>query len=208
MAKFKLEDGTEIEAFTAEEVDAKITEQTSGLKAKVEELLGEKKSVSQKAKELEEAQAAAEEARLKEKEEYQTLYQREQESKKQLAERLAEIEKRSKESDISASTGSISTQLTKDVKRAKLLAEKAKEFAKHTGEGVIYEIGGVSVDPDKVIEHLKTEYPFLVDGSGMTGGGATGAGSGAATNVNARAEAAKGKGDLNGFLQAHIETAT
>jgi len=42
--------------YTQEEVQRMIEEQTSGLKNKVDELLGEKKSASQRAKELEEQQ--------------------------------------------------------------------------------------------------------------------------------------------------------
>ena len=48
MAKFTLADGTEVEAFTADEVEARLAETTSGLKSKVEELLGESKSAKQK----------------------------------------------------------------------------------------------------------------------------------------------------------------
>lgn len=65
------EEQAEAKTYTAAEVE----EMTKGLKAKVDELLGEKKTVSQRARELEEAQAAAEQERLKEKEEFKTLWE-------------------------------------------------------------------------------------------------------------------------------------
>ena len=56
---------------------------------------------------------------------------------------------------------------------------------------VRFEIGGVEVEHDKVLAHLKSKYPFLVDASGVTGGGApsNNAGGGAAnTNPFAKGE--------------------
>lgn len=35
-------------------------------------------------------------------------------------------------------------------------------------------MGGVEVDRDKILTHIKDNYPFLVDGSGATGGQAPG----------------------------------
>jgi len=178
MAKFKLEDGTEVEAFTADELKLKLEEETSGLKSKVEELLTEKKTVSQRAKELEEAQAAAEEARAKEKGEFRELYEREQKAKLELQEKYESFQTRIQKQEVSLATSSIVGQLTRDTARAELLAEKAAQFAKYTDEGVKFELGGVPVDSEKMQAHLKERYPFLIDGSGATGGGATGTGKG------------------------------
>jgi len=56
-----------------------------------------------------------------------------------------------------------------------LLQEKASQYAKYAEDGsVTFELGGVQVDQNKILEHLKEKYPFLVDGSGATGGGASG----------------------------------
>lgn len=174
MAKFKLEDGTEIEAFTADEVKAQVEAEVAGLKAKVDELLGEKKTVSQKAKELEEAQAKAEEERLKEKQEFKTLYEKEQQTKQELQEQYELYRQRVERQELALASSKLVSELTRDTARAELLAEKAQGLAKYTDDGVIYEIGGVSVDAKKVAEHLREKYPFLVDGSGASGGGATG----------------------------------
>ncbi len=156
--------------YTAAEVD----ELVKGLKAKNDELLTEKKTVSQRAQELEEAQTLAEQERLKEKQEFKTLYEREQEAKKELAEKYESFAKLVQKKDIEIETSSIASELTRDTKRAALIAKEVAAFARHSENGVTYEMGGVVVDRSKVIDHIKESYPFLVDGSGMTGGGATG----------------------------------
>ena len=174
MATFKLEDGTEIEAFTAEEMEAKLNETTAGLKAKVDELLGESKSAKQKARELEEAQAAVEEARAKEKGEFKELYEREQKAKAELAEKYETFAKRIQQKEVESSALSLAAELTRDTKRAELLKEQVSKFARYTDDGVKFEMGGVEVDRAKVLTHIKDNYPFLIDGSGATGGGAAG----------------------------------
>lgn len=174
MAKFKLEDGTEIEAFTAEELDAKLNETTAGLKAKVDELLGESKSAKQKARELEELQRQAEEEGLKQREEFRTLYEREQKAKAELAEKYEGFAKRIQAKEVEGTALSLAAELTRDTKRAELLKEQVSKYARYTDDGVKFEMGGVEVDRDKILTHIKDSYPFLVDGSGATGGGAAG----------------------------------
>ena len=178
MAKFTLEDGTEVEAFTAEEMQAKIEEETGGLKTKVEELLGESKSAKQKARELEEAQAAEAEARAKEKGEFKELYEREQKAKAELADKYDSFAKRIQQKEIEAAANAIANELTRDTKRAELLRKEISQYAKYSDDGVKFEMGGVEVDSAKVLSHINDNYPFLVDGSGASGGGATGSNAG------------------------------
>lgn len=183
MAKFKLEDGTEIEAFTAEELDAKVNETLAGLKENQQKLMDEAKSAKQKARELEELQRQAEEEGLKQREEFRTLYEREQKAKAELAEKYDSFAKRIQQKEVEAAALSLAAELTRDTKRAELLKEQVSKFARYTDNGVKFEMGGVEVDRAKVLAHITDNYPFLVDGSGATGGGATGAnkGGGAAT---------------------------
>lgn len=177
MAKLKLEDGTEVEAFTEEELKEKLEQETSGLKAKVEELLGEKKTVAQKLKEQEEAQAKAEEQRQKEQGEYKSLYEKiqtELEGERQAARQFREqVQAKSIESE----AYKLASSLTKDTKRAELLAKEARQYAQFGDDGVKFEVGGIAMDNTKLAEKLKADFPFLVDGSGATGGGANGSGS-------------------------------
>lgn len=184
MAKFTLQDGTEVEAFTADEMKAHVEKETGGLKSKVEELLGESKSAKQKSRELEEASAAAEEARAKEKGEFKELYERETKSKAELADKFTEFQTKIQRQEISLESAKIAGQLSRDTARADLLAEKVAQLAKHTDAGVKFEIGGVEVAHDKVIAHLQEKYPFLVDASGVTGGGASNSKSGGAAVKN------------------------
>lgn len=175
MAKLKLEDGTEVEAFTADEVAARIAEETNGLKAKVDELLGESKSAKQKARELEEMQKKAEEDGLKQKEEFRTLYEREQKSAAELREKLEAQSKRIETKELESASTKLTSELTRDTKRAELLKKEIMAFARYSEDGVFFEMGGVKVDSAKILAHITDNYPFLVDGSGATGGGAAGA---------------------------------
>ena len=179
MAKFKLEDGTEIEAFTEEELKAKVDEEVSGLKTKVDELLGESKTAKQKAKELEDLQAQAEEERLKEKQEFKTLFEREQESKRELSEKYESYRAQVEKKDIELAVGELVGEATRDTSRAKALKKLLSEHAKYGEDGVYYELGGVTVDKEKLLETYKVDYPFLFDGVDSSGGGAKGGNGGA-----------------------------
>lgn len=174
-------DQHEEQAETKTYTSAEVEELTKGLRTKVDELLGEKKTVAQRAKELEEAQTAAEQERLKEKEEFKTLWEREQQAKKELQEKYETFSKQVQQKEVELASSSIAADLTRDTKRAELLKEQIGKYARYTDEGVKFEMGGVEVDRSKVIEHLTESYGFLIDGSQATGGGATGSkGSGAA----------------------------
>jgi len=170
--------------YTEAEVKAMLEQETSGLKSKLEELLGESKSAKQKARELEEQQRQAEEQRLAEKQEFKTLYEREQEAKRALQEEHETFKQQVQRSAIDSASTKVAAELTRDSKRGELLAEKAAQFARYTDQGITYEMGGVEVDKAKVLEHLRTEYPFLVDGNQSNGGGAAGNTGGRAANLD------------------------
>lgn len=160
--------------YTAEEVQAMLDKETGGLKAKLDELMGETKTAKQKARELEEAQQQNEEARLIERQEFKSLYEREQDAKRELQEKYDTFAKRVESAEIGKISASIAGELTRDSKRGELLAEKVAQMTRYSDSGSTFELGGIEVDKAKVLEHLKTEYPFLVDGNQSSGGGATG----------------------------------
>jgi len=170
--------------YTQEELDALIAEklaaETEDLKKKNEELLTEKKQVSQRAAELEEAQKLAEVEGLKQKEEFKTLYEREQETVKGLREQILAKEEKERKDALSLSTVELGGSLSRDTAKASLLAEQAAKHARYIDGKVVYEIGGVEVSADKVKEHLTETLGFLVDGSGNTGSGASGSNNGGA----------------------------
>ena len=174
MAKFKLEDGTEVEAFTAEEMQAKLDEEVAGLKAKRDELLGLHSKDKERLAELEKAQQEAEENRQREKGEFKTLYEKTQQELEQERENARKFRQAIQEKELESSANSLVSELTRDSKRAELLKKEALQFAKYTENGVEFEVGGVPVEAAKLKEKLASDYPFLVDGSGASGGGAQG----------------------------------
>lgn len=174
MAKFKLEDGTEVEAFTAEELQAKLDEELSGLKAKRDELLGLHAKDKERLSELEKAQQEAEEARQREKGEFKSLYEKTQAELEAERENARKFRQQIQQKELEGAANALVTELTRDNKRAELLRKEALQFAKYTDEGVKFEVGGVEVDATKLKQKLSDDYPFLVDGSQASGGGAQG----------------------------------
>jgi len=175
--------------YTEEEVQKMIDEQVSGLKSKVDELLGEKKTASQRAKELEEEQKRQEEERLQEKQQFKELYEREQKAKQELNEKFEDFQNRIRQQEIGNEALKVASELTRDTSRGELLQEKAAQFAKYSEDGgVTFELGGLEVDKEKILTHLREKYPFLVDGSGATGGGASGSNNGGAVATKSFSE--------------------
>lgn len=174
MAKFKLEDGTEVEAFTAEELQAKLDEELAGLKAKRDELLGLHAKDKERLTELEKAQQEAEEARQREKGEFKSLYEKTQAELEAERDNARKFRQQIQQKELEGAANALVTELTRDNKRAELLRKEALQFAKYTDEGVKFEVGGVEVDAAKLKQKLSDDYPFLVDGSQASGGGAQG----------------------------------
>lgn len=174
MAKFKLEDGTEVEAFTADEVKEKIDTEITGLKAKRDELLGLHAKDKERLQELEDAQRKNEEDRQKEKGEFKDLYEKTQAELEAERENARKFRQTIQQKDLEGAANELVSELTRDSKRAELLKKEALQYAKYTDKGVEYEVGGVTVDSAKLKEKLASDYPFLVDGSGASGGGAQG----------------------------------
>jgi len=164
--------------YTQEELDALIAEklaaETDGLKKKNEELLTEKKQVSQKLSDFEIAQKQAEDDGLKQREEFKELYERSEAANKELRETIIAKDEKERKDALTLATVELSGSLTRDTTKAGLLAEQAAKHASYVDGKVVYEIGGIEVDVEKVKEHLTSSFGFLVDGSGNTGSGASG----------------------------------
>jgi len=198
--------------YTPEQVKA-MADELERLKKHQETLLGETKTAKQRAKELEEAQAAAEQEALKKSGEFQKLWETEAEKAARLQREMDEKEAawREKErgtqrKEITAESVKIASSIAVDDSSLELLTEQVQKFAVYTENGIEYQVGGVSVPKEKVIELLSEKYPRLVKGSGATGGGATGGnrGGGASEKTNAAAEEAKKRGDLTGYVTAML----
>jgi hypothetical protein len=174
MAKFKLEDGTEVEAFTTDELKQAIENEIAGLKAKNGELLGLHTKDKERLAELEAAQAKAEEERQKEKGEFKSLYEKTQAELEAERQAAREFKTQVQSKTLEGEAFKLATSLTSDTKRAELLKKEVLQYAKYTDTGVQFEIGGVAVESGKLAEKLKADYPFLADGSGASGGDAKG----------------------------------
>lgn len=151
-------------------------EDVSGLKKKVAELLDETKAEREKRKALEDAQRKADEDRAKEKGEFKKLYEDTLADLKKEQESNALFQQRIREKEVQASAQAIAGELArKDGKRAAVLAEYAAKLAEYGEDGAVkFKMGGMDATPEQIKEHLAKEYPFLVDGSDATGGGAAG----------------------------------
>lgn len=163
-------------------IQAKLDEETTGLKSKVDELLGEKKAAQKAKADAEKAAAEAAAKAAAENGDYKQLF----ESQKTEAETLRQqIEKMN--SDITRQTihgeaAKLAAQLTKDTGRAQLLQQQfSQRLTIVDGEiRVTDESGQLTVSKmDDLVNSVKSSYPFLVDGSPASGGGATGSKGGA-----------------------------
>jgi hypothetical protein len=136
----------------------------------------EKKKAEQRARELEEAANKATEAQKVQQGQFKELYEKTQadleKERKEKTEFMTVLQKK----ELEAEAMRIASMLTKDVARADLLKKETLQFLRlDTASGaVLIENGGIPIEREKLAELLKTKYPFLVDGSGASGGGAGG----------------------------------
>lgn len=138
----------------------------------------------QEKEDLLKAQQEADRKRAEEQGEFRKLYETEQQEKARIAAELAEYREKVTRSTLEGEAGKIAAELSRDTARAALLAEQAAKFIKPGDDGLKFEIGGVQVDRAKALDHLRASFPFLVDGSQASGGGATGGNGGAVSNQN------------------------
>ena len=137
-------------------------------------------AAKKKAKDLEDSNAEAERLRLEEKGKYEELWKNSEEAKGKTAKELADLKDKIANGKRTESALAIALGLTKDTGRAELLKKEALPFITHTEEGVkLNSPDGAAWTAEQLGEHLTKSYPFLVDGSQASGGGAGGSGGGA-----------------------------
>lgn len=190
MAKFKLEDGTEIEAFTADEVKAQIEQETSGLKGKVDELLKETKAAKDARKAAEEKAARdAEEAARKggdvealEKSWHAKLEKRERELSAQIESMQGSITTMTVDNVAVRLANEIAVPGSADILIPHIKSRLAAE--QRDGQFVTVVRDAAGKPSAATLDDLKTEFttspafaPVIV-GSKASGGGASGGGHG------------------------------
>jgi hypothetical protein len=164
------------------ELNARINEQTSGLKAKNDELLAEKKRVQQEREEAKQQAALEAEKNARSENDYKQLFESQKEESNALRAKIEEMNSNIVRQKINSEAFKVASTLTKDAKKAQLLQEKISQrltlvddelrVTDASGQLTVSNLG-------ELAEAVKSEYSFLVDGSQANGGGAARAQGGA-----------------------------
>lgn len=177
---------TEIKSFSEEEVKAMLEKETAGLKSKVDELLGEKKSVSQKAREIEERAEQDRLKRAKEAEDYKSLFESSESKRSEIEQRYQELNSSIRNEKRSSEAFKIANELATGA-NAELLSEfiSRRLDVGEDGQLVVTDANGnptVSTLADLKKEFVSSgKYDALLNGTGATGGGATNSRTGGAS---------------------------
>lgn len=154
----------------------------AGLKAKNEQLLTEKKEALRQKQEIEDAAKLKSDDKAKKDGDFEQLYKSQQAENERLTGELTDIRSNVTKQTVNAEASRVAASLTKDTARAGLLAEKIAGRLKYTDEGikVLDTTGNLTVSSiDDLATSIKTDFPFLVDGSQSSGGAAPGSKGGA-----------------------------
>lgn len=148
----------------------------------------ERAEAKRKLQEHESEAERRERERLEKQQEWEQLSKQERERADKADKELADLRDKVANSERTASAegvvaGLIDKEAQGGVQRYELLRKEALQFIAHTPEGIkINGPEGEAWDAKQLGEHLSTQYPFLVDGSKASGGGAPGSqGGGAVT---------------------------
>jgi hypothetical protein len=180
-----IEIAPEIKTTIEQQFKSYVEETTKGLKANNDALLAEKKKAQEAAEQASALAKLENEEKLKAKNDYKQLFESQQQESVQLKQRLEEMMTEKKQSKISTEAARIAAGLTKDVGRLKMLEKELGQRLTLVDDQIrVADQNGqltVSTINDLIVQ-IKTDYPFLIDGSQATGGGAArssgGAGSG------------------------------
>lgn len=180
----------------------RIESETKGLKSKVDELLSEKKKVQQEREEARtQARLEAEEKAQKEND-YKQLFEAQKEESNTLRQTIDKMNADIRQQKVSTEAAKLASQLTKDTGRAQLLQKEISQRLTLVDNElrVTDESGQLTVSSlDDLTNAIKTSYPFLVDGSQASGGGAVKAQGGA----EARKEVSRAAFDQMDQRQRH-----
>jgi len=155
--------------------EEKVSQEVSGLKAKNEELIAEKKRANQE-KEEAYAKAKSEEERIaQENGQFKELYEAQKQETSQLRQTIEQMNASVKEQKLQSQASKIASQMTKDTARAKLLEKEIAQRLTVVDDEikVLDESGQLTVSTiDDLSGTIRQSYPFLVYGSQAQGGGA------------------------------------
>jgi len=171
---------TKLQAEIQEQITARtaatVEEHVKGLKAKNDELLAEKKAMQQAKLEAEQLAKTEAEEKAKAKNDYRQLFESQQEETKKYQQQFNDLQNSIKKQKIHSEAIKIASSLTKDTGRAQLLGQQISQRLTLVDDElrVTDESGQLTVSTlEELTNSIRTAYPFLVDGSQSTGGGAT-----------------------------------
>lgn len=151
----------------------------------------ERAEAKRKLKEFETDAERKERERLEKQQEWEQLSKKDRERADGLEKQLSELKDKVANGERTTAAERVISSLIDPsaeggAKRYELLRKEALQHIAHTPEGVkINGPDGEAWDAKQLGEHLSTQYPFLVDGSKASGGGAPGStGGGSATQGN------------------------
>ena len=195
------------------DVDGIDNSDVSGLKAKVEQLLSEKKETVRKAAEQAEAARLESDKKAQKAGDFEQLYNSQKEEAERFKSEMESMKKNAIQINIQGEAQRLAGALTNDSARGKLLAKEFAARLAHTEEGirVTDETGNLTVSSiEELANKIKNDFPFLIDGSQSSGGAAIGSKSGAlrsqkqatrsefdAMNHSGRADFVKDGGSVN-----------
>lgn len=176
---------TEMKSYSAAEVEAMLEEKTSGLKSKVDELLGEKKSVSQKAREIEERAEQDKLKQAKEADDFKSLFESSESKRGEIEQRFNELNNSIRTEKRNSEAFKLANELASGT-NAELLSEFIGRRLDIGEDGKVVVTDANGSPTVSTISDLKKElvssgrYDALLNGTGATGGGATNGRSGGA----------------------------
>lgn len=141
----------------------------------------ERAEAKRRLQEMETESEQRERERMEKQQEWEQLSKSERERADKLNGELDTLRREISEKSRSESAASVTSALTRDTARERLLRREALNFISHTPEGIkINGPDGQAWDSEQLSKYLKEQYPFLVDGIQSSGGGSIGGkGSGA-----------------------------
>jgi predicted RNase H-like nuclease (RuvC/YqgF family) len=189
-------------------IDVKaMQEEIERLRKHNETLLGEKKSVAQKAKEAEELARTSAEEKAKRDGDYETLLKAREDEKAELEKQFNEFKKTISDKELSIVSSRLGSKLAIDSDAAEVLEPFILGRIAYIDNAVVVlddkgQPSSMSLD-DLETEFRKTaKFKYLVAGSGASGGGASGTNKSSGTTKTTEAlTKAKANGDVTSFLK-------
>lgn len=160
----------------------RLENETKGLKSKVDELLSEKKKVQQEREQAREMARLEAEQKAQKENDYKQLFEAQKEESNTLRQTIEKMNADITRQKITTEAAKLAAQLTKDTGRAQLLQKEISQRLTLVDNElrVTDESGQLTVSSmEDLANAIKTTYPFLVDGSQASGGGAVKAQGGA-----------------------------